>query len=404
MHYFLARQPVFNTKLKLFGYELSFRDGFNYMSHQEPTGDQAASRVIAESFLLVGPEIISGGKRIFIRFTEKLLVNQIATLFPKDLLAIELNSDIRLSTKLIATCEKMKQAGYLIVLDNYVLQSDLAPLMNYVDLVKVDFIVTGEDVKKSIVEKMHHRGGKCLMKNVMTSAAYDLSLNMGYDYFQGNFFRKPFVLAGRDLPTYKMNYLRILKELHQKEMDYDSIERIIKQDVSLSYKLLRLINSAAFGFLTEIKSIKQALILLGSKEIKKWIALVTLSAVGQDKPEELVRNSLIRAKFCESLASYVNLKDSASELFLAGLFSMIDALVDQPLDASLEYLPLSREIKETLKGNDTALKLPYDLMLSYEKSEWPQVTQKAEKMGVDESVFPEIYVESLKWVNQVFNI
>ncbi len=401
MEYFLARQPVFNSKMKVFGYDLSFRHGFdNFYSNKQFT-DRAASKVITESFLLIGIDQVTGGSKAFIPFSRNLLLYEIAALFPKELLIVEIDQSVKPDEKVLKVCRKLRKSGYLIAVEDFVLRDIYRPYTEIVDIVKTDFIKTGPDVKKTIIEELTPHGIKCLMKNVNKMEDFDESAELGYTYFQGDFFRKPFVLAGRDVPGYKLNYLEMLRQINQPELDFNKIEAIIKQDVSLSFKLLRLINSAAFGLLTEIKSIKQALVMLGSREVKKWIALVALSNMGNDKPGELLKTSLLRAKFSEILAEAIDLGDKSSELFLMGLFSLIDAFIDQPFHQILEYLPLSREIKIALMGGDGCYREIYDIVLSYETANWPEVSALAGRLKIDEKILPANYLEAVNWVGNI---
>ncbi len=401
MEYFLARQPIFDPKMKVIGYELFSYDGFDNLIPMDTKEDQFTSKVITKSFLLVNTESLTGGKKAFIRFSRNLLVNEIATLLDKDLIAIELSDNIPPDEKVLAACQKFKDSGYLMVLDDFNFQFSQMPFLQFADMVKVDSGKTGSDVKKSVVERLKSKNIKSLMMNVESEEEFKEAVELGYDYFQGNFFRKPFIISGRDIPGYKLTYLQMLKEIHQPEIDFDKLEEIIKRDVSLTYKLLRLINSAAFGIMREIKSIKQALVLLGMREVKKWVALIALSDMGKEKPEELVKNALLRAKFCESLGPLIGLKQQSSDLFLLGMFSLIDAFIDQPFHVIMEDLPLAKEIKMAMVGGESPYTPAYDLTLTYEAGQWREVSKLAAKLNIDEKKLPEIYLASLDWVSEV---
>lgn len=402
MEYFLARQPIFNENLKVIGYELFSRSGFDRIFKKPENYDRATSRIITEGFFVIGPDSLTDGKRAFIHFSRNFLLSDMASLLPGELVAVEITGDVYPSRKLLSTCQTLKNKGYLIVLDDFVFQQNFIPLLELADYVKVDFAKTGDDIKKSVPRKVGSNGVRCLMKNVPGGEAYYQALEMGYQYFEGDFFRRPFILAGRDVPGYKLNYLQILKELHRPDVDIGRVERIIKQDMSLSFKLLKLVNSAAFGFLTEIKSIRQALVLLGLKEIKKWATLLAISNMSDEKPVELVKNSLIRARFCESVANHTNIKGQSSELFLMGLFSLIDAIIDQPFYSILEDLPLSRDIKSALLGGESPYRNVYDLILAYEKADWQGVSKYAGTLTLDEQKLPHIFLSSIRWVDKIF--
>ena len=194
------------------------------------------------------------------------------------------------------------------------------------------------------------RGIKLLAEKVETKEEFDQAAEMGYTCFQGYFFSKPVIISGKDIPGFKLTYLQMLQEINSPEMDFRKIEDLIKREVSVSYKLLRYINSAFFGLRRKVESIRQALALLGERNIKKWISLIALSSMGEDKPMELAASSLIRAQFCESLAPKMGMRDREHDLFLMGLFSMIDAIIDRPMAEILDELSISEDIKVALSG------------------------------------------------------
>ena len=227
-------------------------------------------------------------------------------------------------------------------------------------------------------------------------------MNLGYSYFQGYFFCKPTIISGKDIPGYKLHYLRLLQVIHRPEIDFMKLGGIIKQEVSISYKLLRYINSAYFGLRNKINSITQALALLGEKEIKKWISLISMANMGQDKPEELVIQVLIRARFCESLAPYVGFRERSEDLFLMGMFSLVDAILDRPLSEILAEIPIADDIKEALLGKKTPLRDVYEFVLICENVDWGKLPELTAKLGINEGNAFRLYLESLKWSRQCF--
>ncbi len=200
-----------------------------------------------------------------------------------------------------------------------------------------------------------------------------------------------------------MHYFQVLQEILRPEMDFGRLEKYIKQEVSLSYKLLRYINSAFFGLKNKINSIRQALALLGEKEIKKWFSLLTLANMGKDKPEELALHTITRAKFCESLAPLAGLLNRAEDLFLVGMFSLIDAFLDRPLSEILKEIPVRDEIKGAILGKENQLAQVYHYVLSYEKGDWGSLGEQQVRIGIDESSPPRLYRAALKWGQDAFN-
>ena len=167
--------------------------------------------------------------------------------------------------------------------------------------------------------------------------------------------------------------------------------------------MLKFINSAFFSFSSQINSIRQALTLIGEKEIKKWIYLIIMKGLGSDKPEEVIITSIVRARVCEMIAEQTWLKNLSSELFLMGMFSTIDTFMSRPMDEILEELPLSDNIKDALLSRAGPFSNIFNLVLVYEKSEWDKVSEYAEELNIDQAKIPELYIKSLEWTNQLFD-
>jgi c-di-GMP-related signal transduction protein len=403
MEYFIARSAVFNSELKVFGYELAFRSGFAavYNDHADEMENEAASsRVISESFLSIGMDALTYGKLGFTNFSANLLRNDVARLFPSSQLALQINSEALNDPELVAKISALKKEKYTIMLTDYQPEFDYGNLLSLIDIVRVDREKLPAEIMRAVPGKVPVR---CLLKNVHTMEELMEAQGHGYSYFQGDFFSRPFVLAGREISGYKLNYMQMLREVRQQDVDLDKIEAIIKRDISLSYKLLRLINSAAFGLRREVQSIRQALVLLGSEEIRKWITLIAMSNMGEEKPDELVKSSLFRARFCEQIGISAGLRDRTPDLFLMGMFSLIDAFVDKPMAEVMDSLPLAADIKATLLGKETEISSVYQFVIAYESGDWETVFTVTEKLGVDDRTIPKIFMEAHKWVSAVFD-
>ncbi len=405
MEVFVARQPIFNRQQKVYGYELLYRLGMdNFYNNPAGDGDRATSEVIANSFLLIGLDALTGGKRAFINFTENLLKNEVATILPKEVVAIEILENIEVDDKVVNACIKLKKLGYPLVLDDFVLDERFKPLVELADIIKIDFMECDIREKMDVIRRFGSAGVQLLAEKVETTEMFKEAFEMGYSYFQGYFFSRPIILTGQDIPGYKINYLQALEEVNRPEMDFDRLEGIIKRDVSLSYKLLKYINSAAFGFRSKIDSIKHALVLLGIQEIKNWVSLIILRGMGEDKPDEITTSSILRAKFSELIAPKVGLQERSSDLFLMGMFSMIDALISRPMTDILDELPIAEDIKRALLGKECRYRDLYELILAYEKGNWEEFSALATRIKLDEAEVPKIYLQSLAWANQVMQL
>jgi c-di-GMP-related signal transduction protein len=403
MEVFVARQPIFDKQQKVFAYELLYRVGLDNF-YDNPDGDQASSEVIANSFLLIGIETMTGGKRAFINFTGNLIKQGVPAILPKELMAVEILETVMIDDELIEACRKLKDLGYMIVLDDFVFRERIKSVIPLADIIKIDFANTSEKERLNFVERLGAWNGKLLAEKVETRKEFEQALAMGYSYFQGYFFSKPVIMSGKDVKGYKVNYLQMLQAVNSPDMDFDRIEDIIRRDVTLSYKLLKYINSAAFGFRTRIESIRHALVLLGMREIRKWTSLIILRGMGTDRPDEIMTSSVIRGRFGELLAPLLGMRESSSDIFLMGIFSMIDALVDKPLNEIMLELPISEDIKVALPGWEGRYTSIYRMILAYEKGDWKEFFAWADQFKLDQKVVPKLYLESLEWANQFFYV
>lgn len=401
MEAFIARQPIFDQNENVFAYELLFRSGLESMfSHPDP--NEASSKVITDSVLVLGMEMLTGGKRAFINATRDILVKEAMRLLPREWATVEILETVEPDPEVIVACEHLKRAGYLLVLDDFVYEKRYKPLVDLADIIKVDVLTTSKGERRAMVQQFAPLGIRLLAEKVETREAFEEALEMGYTYFQGYFFSKPVTLSARDVPGFKLHYLRILQEIHRPELDFGKIEEVIKLEVSFSYKLLRYINSAFFGLRREINSIRQALVFLGEREIKKWVSLVVLTSMGEDKPQELIVQTVIRAKFFELLASGVGLADRTDELFLMGIFSLIDAIVDRPLSDILKEISIADDVKVALLGGENRLREIYEYVLAYEKGDWEKLSEQATQLGLDETEMPRLYLKAVQGSHQSF--
>lgn len=402
MDLFLARQPIFDRHQSVIAYELLFRS-----SSGGPVPDseyeQAALNVIRDIFFVFGLEHLTTGKKAFINVSRRALIEEKVTIFPPEQTVIEIVESIEPDTEVIAACTSLKQAGYKLALDDFVYREEMEPLIELADYIKIDFKQTHGEERKHLLDRFS--GGKIelIAEKVETHREFNEAYAYGYPYFQGYFICEPELIAGKDIPGFKVNYLRFLRELNQPTLDMDKLEQIIKQDVSLSYKLLRYLNSAWFGWRTEVTSIKGALVRLGEKPTKKWASMVAYTNLAEDKPSELLLTSLVRARFCELAGPEAGIKDKELDLFLMGMFSLIDALVDRPLEDVLEDVSVSEEVRNALLGKPSPIHSVYKLMLAYERGEWDRVVDLTEELSMDRARILDCYTQSVEWADQIFH-
>ncbi len=401
MEALVARQPIFDREEEVYGYELLYRDGVDNAYNSDVDGDEATSQVLSNSFLTIGIDEVTGGKRAFINFTGNLLKDQTPVMFDNQIIVIEVLETVKPTEEIIAACRELKEQGYILALDDFVFSSEYISLLKLADIIKVDFLNTDKETRRKLVKIANKLDLELLAEKVETREEFETAVETGYSYFQGYFFSKPVLLKGKDLPTYPGNYLHALQEINRSEPDIDKVAEAISRDVSLSYKLLQLINSAAFMVRNEVDSIKNALMLLGIDEVEKWLNLMVVREIGKDKAQEVVRISLIRAKFAELIAERIGEQNRKSEFFMMGLFSLMDVLMNRSLGEILKELPIAKSIKRSLRGMPGTMKDVYELVVAYEKGNWEQFSTYTSQLELAEEEGGELFLKAIDWSNEI---
>ncbi|MDJ0762386.1 MAG: HDOD domain-containing protein [Myxococcota bacterium] len=400
MKNFIARQPIFNVYREVVAYELLFRNGLKNAFEISMGDTEATSHVLVNSLMLFGMRALTGGNKALVNVTREVLVNDYMQLFPPDLVVPEILETVAEDPEVIAATMRLKKAGFEVALDDVISLEGREGFCKWADIIKVDFMDTNAEMQALIADRFRDTEVALLAEKIETHEEFESAKAMGYTLFQGYFFAKPEVLSKRSVPGDRIHYMRLLRRIHQAELDLDSIEALIKQDLSLSYRLLRYINSAFFGLRVEIRSIKHALVLLGENEIKKWATLVAMAFMGTDKPAELIITALTRARFCETLSDAVGLRPQAQDLFLMGMFSVLDALMDHPLEEVLEDMPISQEIKSALLGDESLYHKILWIVISYERGDWEAFANRIDDVKIPENRLPDMYLAAVDWANQ----
>jgi len=404
MDIFVARQPIFDAHQRVYRYELLYRSG-STNAYEGTDGSQASLSVIRNAFLMLGPQALTGRKKAFINFTKDLLVGGVALNLPHDQTVIEILEDINPDEPTLNACRDLKKAGFTLALDDYTLTNTTQEsFLELADIVKVDFKLTPEQDRWKIVERYSGRPKRFLAEKVETRQEFNGAVKKGYALFQGYFFSKPVIVPGKDIPTIKLNYVQVVKEVNRRELDFYRLEKVIKQDTSLCYTLLNYINSAYFGLREHITSIRHAMVLLGESEVRKWASLVLFTFIGSDRPPEVIVTSLIRARMCEALASHAGLNGCESELFLVGMFSMLDVLVGRPLHEVLDSMRLSNDVKNALLGMKSRYREVFELVVNYQTGNWERFERSAKKLSLNETTVPKLYLESVEWADQIASL
>jgi c-di-GMP-related signal transduction protein len=403
METFIARQPIFDTNMAVYGYELLCRSSTDN-SYDGANLDEASLQVIVDSYMFSGSGDISEGKIAFINFTRSTLINDCAFLLPRESTIIELLESVRPDSDVLEACRRAKDAGYRIALDDYDQNVDLEALIDFADVIKVDFLATSEQEQEQLANEFRARGKSLIAEKVETWEAAKRADELGYTYFQGYFFGRPVILTGHDIPPSKLHYLRLIREMHQPELKFSRLQELIREDLSLTYKLLRYLNSAAFGSRREIGTVRQAIVQLGEQGIRKWITLIALVQISNSCVPELVNRALMRASMCESIARSIGLRSRSEDLYLLGLFSCLDAILGRSLSEVLEELCVTREIRTALLDEEGVLGEIFKCTLAYESGNWIEACERAAKFRMKPTQLPGIYRTAVSHASEVFRM
>lgn len=392
---YLARQPIFSRRKELFAYELLFRSS---MSGGFPgiDGDQATSRLLSSGFFTTGIEKISGGKPCFINFTQELLEQGIPAMLPRKKVVVEVLENVKPTSTVVTACQELARKGYTIALDDFVFANDLLPLVELAHIIKFDFRLTPPEELRTQLGRLPRRI-KLLAEKVETHEEFAAARDLGFTYFQGYFFSRPEVLRSKDIAPSKLNLFNLLMAVNRRDIDFNAIERMIAPDVALAFKLLRYINSAYYSLASEVKSVRQAIVYLGEKGTRQFVSLVATAELASDKPGELIRASIVRARLCELLAGCAGQGADTADLFLLGLFSLLDAMLDMPMAHLLHNLPVAEEIKLALVDNSGPF-VPYlQASVDYEQGRWNDCCRIIQHLGISQEEMVSAYLEALSW-------
>ena len=380
----------------VFGYELLFRDGLENAF----SGDtDEASRATLDRSLVMGLDVLCDGRRAFINCTRDTLIKGLVALMPAASTVVEVLEDVPADPDVVAACRSLRKAGYLLALDDYVANDPREPLVEIADILKVDLQLTTEEQRRAIAERYGQGSCRLLAEKVESKAEFTKARDMGFVYFQGYFFRRPESVNTREMPANRMHYVRMLQEVARAELDLRELEKLVKSEASVCYRLLRYLNSAMFGFKSEIHSVRHALTILGERELRRWVRLVAAVGAGQDRTSDLVLSALVRGRFGELLPRRV--RQGESDLFLLGLLSLIDAMLEMPMVEVLAKIPLDHEIKAALLGLPSSLRPVYQLMLALESGEWEAASQLCASLRMESDDVAGYYWQAQQWARQV---
>ena len=400
MDVYIARQPIFDRSMRIYGYELLYRQS-SRNAFVEMDDDQATTELICNSLLVVGLSDLTDGTKAFINFSKALIDSDVPTILPKESVVLEILERGKATQATVAACDRMRARGYQLALDDVVMDESFLPLMDKADIIKVEYPSVSYNDQRRLIRKYRGKPVRFLAEKIETREDYRRAVDIGYDYFQGFFFSKPAMINSREIVSLNANMVAILEELNRPEPSYEVIADIISGDLGLTYKLLKLANSVYLGTKYKIDSIPQALSYIGLKEIRQWISLMMLKNLQNVENAEMIKLSMIRGKLMELLARALQNTENASDYFFTGMFSFIDQLISRPMPKILEGLPLSRDVKQALTGEPNEYRRLLDFVVNCEYANWNKIEKQYPLDIIGIGRFMDLYMESLRWARQL---
>ncbi|SLM30543.1 Diguanylate phosphodiesterase metal dependent hydrolase domain protein [Desulfamplus magnetovallimortis] len=396
MDIYVGRQPILLKNKKTFAYELLFR---NSLENSFPgiDGDIGTSTLLANTFFSIGIAEITGNKPGFINFTRDLIVNKTPLLFPKENIVIEILENVEPEQSVVNAIHEFRKKGYKVALDDFIFDKKFKPLIKLAHIIKFDLMATPLPTIKGLVKALKSKLNITLLaEKVETYDEFTLAQEMGFTLFQGYFFSKPEVISKTDLSANKMTLLNLISEIGKSDIDFDKLSNIIKGDISISYKLMKFINSPYFRRNNEISTVRDAVSFLGEDTIKQFVRVLAAAGLSDNKPDELMRLSIVRARMCELMGKEIDTPFSSEELFTMGLFSAIDAMLDKEMASVLKDISFSDRIKDGLLGKDKNFNDLLNTCKCFENGDWgdSDLSNVCETPILEN--LPDIYIDALK--------
>lgn len=387
---FVGRQPIYRDGVDVFAYELFSRDSeLNRAAFSD--GDRATAQLLLSTFLDIGLEQVVGRHLAFVNVTRNFLLSEYCTSLPKDRVVFEIAGDTEIDNAFLDRLSALIKSGYSIALDNFVYNDAVGPLIELSNIVKLDLQALGREGIAQHAQTLRPYGVKLLAQKVETHEDYAYCRSLGFDYYQGYFFCKPQVVSETKIPFNRLSTLNLLAKLQDPSISISDLEHAVGQDLAISYRILRYLNSPINALPRKIDSLRHAVSLVGTRLISNWASLILLEAI-EEKPHELMVTSMVRAHMCQQLGAAMRHKN-VDQFFTVGLFSLIDALMDRPMEEALTNLPLVDEVKDALLHRKGPMARALECVEAYERCDWENTACE----NLDEKNIREAFLRSVAW-------
>lgn len=397
----VARQAIYDRANKAIAYELLFR-ALPDSTGSSRNDDLASWQVLSAGFLDIGLDALLKGRRALVNVPRAMLLDDRIRTLPAEVIGLEILEDVEPDAEVLAAVRALRAAGYLVVLDDYIGLPESEPLLNVVEWVKVDVRATGIQRAAELAARLRPRGLRLLAEKVETQQERDTALQAGYDYFQGYFLHRPRLIGGRTLATSLDGSLKLLRLLGTSEFSLQAVRSVVESDVALCYRLIRYTNSARFGSRHEITSIRQCLMRLGEDETRRWIALVLLPTLSAGRSPDLADAALTRARMCELITRRTATEILPSVAFTAGLFTLMDAVLDMPMPDVVRELGLNGALADALLHHgQSSLGTLLRIVESYEDASVEEIVPQCRDLHIPPETVGSSYLMAVQWTGVV---
>jgi EAL and modified HD-GYP domain-containing signal transduction protein len=398
MKIYLARQPVFNRKKHVVGYELLFRDSEKNCFPVGVPGDVGTAKLLINSFLNMDIERIVGNKTALINFPVESLRSDLPALLPNEKIVIELLETIEPNDENLEIIKTLYLKGYRIALDDFVYSDKWQPFFKYINIIKFDIRETPPHEIAYLLPELKKKGIHLLAEKVETHDEYKQCRAIGFDFFQGYFFSKPEMLSANEAAVTNYTIMQVYYEAIKPEINFNKIATLFSRESTLAYQLLKLVNNVATSrFNNEIANIKQALVYLGEYLVRRFACMLVTGSLGKNKPLELVKLAFVRSLFCDRIARHTEHKHQKEDLFLVGLFSTMDALLDTPMETAMTQIPVSADVKNCLIHRQGPYTKYLYLAEALEQGDWELIKMIEQELNIDPSVVINCYKNAISW-------
>jgi EAL and modified HD-GYP domain-containing signal transduction protein len=391
----ISRQPILDPKARVFAYQLLYECGLS----PADVADAAAARTLSEAVLSIGIEPLSCGHPLFISLTRSLLLGGAGSLLPPSTV-ITLDEHVHADADVIDSCQQLRQLGYSFAVTQVGLHPATPELLPLAQYARVDLRRTKAVDWRRIASQLSARGITSIAERVENADVAVAAIEAGFQLLQGYYFCKPTAFLAAQIPARRLAYIKLLSALNREDVSLNEIEDLVTRDLSLSMRVLRAVNSAAFGITNEVTSLRHALVLLGLSQVRKWASVWAMAGLGEGDASGIVSMSLIRARCCEYLGEVMPNRDG-SGYFLLGLCSLLDVILRRPMHVAIEDLPLVETIREALLGRDSLARTVLQTIVHYERGDWDAAYAGADRLNVNFDLLPDIYADAIRWARDL---